>query len=55
MTTHDPEHTGSYLICSFMRFGCTRVWRWLPGGEFRARTARLEHEKTCRYRFQQTR
>lgn len=55
MTTNDPEHTGSYLICSFMRYGCPWVARWLPGGELRAQTARIAHEKTCRFRFQQTR
>jgi hypothetical protein len=54
-TSQDPEMTGSYLICRYMRFGCTWVARWLPGGEQRARTQRIEHEKTCRFQYQQTR
>jgi hypothetical protein len=54
-TSRDPEATGNYLICSYMRFGCTWVARWLPGGEIRARTSRQEHEKTCRFQYLQTR
>ncbi len=47
----DPEATSSYLICSFMRYGCQWVARWTPGGEARAQSARKEHEKGCIYRF----
>jgi hypothetical protein len=55
MTSQDPEATGSYLLCAFMRYGCTWSARWLPGGESKAQQTRQEHERTCVYRFHQTR
>lgn len=56
--TQGPEDTlSNYLLCRFMRYGCHWHAKWLPGGggELRAQTARIAHEKTCRFRFQQTR
>jgi hypothetical protein len=51
-----PEDTlSNYLMCRFMRYGCAWHAKWLPGGEFRAQSARIEHERTCVYRFHQTR
>lgn len=54
-TSPDPEATGSYYLCRFMRYGCGWSARWLPGDEYRAKQARDEHERTCIYRFHQTR
>lgn len=51
----DPLATGSYLMCAFMRYGCSWVARWLPGDESKARAARDQHESGCIYRFHQPR
>jgi len=47
----DPELTGSYLMCAFLRYGCRWSARWLPGGERQARSAKADHEQGCIYRF----
>lgn len=48
----DMEDTFSnYLMCRFMRYGCSWSAKWLPGDEAKARAALDQHEKGCIWRF----
>jgi hypothetical protein len=51
MTTGDPEITGSYLRCAYVRYGCTWLIRWGVGEEDDARAARGVHMQSCLFRF----
>lgn len=47
----DPELTGSYLRCRFVRYGCMWMTRWGPGEEEQAQGERAVHHQSCQFRF----
>lgn len=49
--TADPELTGSYLRCRFVRYGCIWMTRWGPGEEEQAQGERAVHHQSCQFRF----